>query len=225
MSSVTANTCGAARLLLALISLCGAARAGESREPRVIIVATPTPFPTPTPRARGVFEEHIQRNFSGPLQEKWLLKAENTLPARRDIEKARQSSPHYRRAKTPLSYHLWWYDDFDGVRLPFAITAQGVNYYRNLLAAFRRGDFRGANGLAMSQARLDYRAVIAFHRVWKGKSRSFRNVYLATLELKWSQTCGSLCGLYIDRTRQVVISPQGKILGVFGDGITPVIVS
>ena len=46
---------------------------------------------------------------------------------------------------------------------------------------------------------------------------NFRDVYVAELNLEWSQTCGGLCGAGYKRNKVVVLDATGNVLRMFLD--------
>jgi hypothetical protein len=166
----------------------------------------------------------ISRQFHGAREERLLRKAEAVYPAKAKVLADSEKSfvrilESDRKAKA-----LWWCGRFDGVRLPYAVTAASALYYYNTIQQFRRGNFGAANGIQMNSAHLSYAASIKHQELIVVDKKAFGNVYVATLRLSWSHSCGSMCGMSFDRTRTVVLDPSGRI-AVEGDGIKKVSVN
>ena len=114
----------------------------------------------------------------------------------------------------------WWKGEFDGTRIPVAVTSEAVHYYLEKLDDFENGRwFTTSHGIEMLSAKLEYRASIAPAQF------SGQPAYRADLDLKWFQHCGNLCALGFDKRRTVWLSPAGEILKIEGDGATDAIVS
>lgn len=121
---------------------------------------------------------------------------------------------------------LWWYTSFDGVRIPYAVTASAVAYYLNLIYLYREGDFDGAGTLPMIYASLEYHAKVHFWQTFITDTAKYDRVYVVEQELRWGSYCGMLCGLWFTKRRFVIFSEDtGALLGIIGDGVTGVVVS
>lgn len=160
---------------------------------------------------------HIDRRFLTRREDELLRKAEATYPPKARVlsdsaKTLARLNPAARHSKA-----LWWWGEFDGVRLPYAITGGAVSYYLNQIQQFRHGNFRGSNGIKMVRAHLDYTASLRREKAFLLNKRVLRNVYVVTLRLSWSQDCGRMCGMSFDRARTVVLAPDGTIT-VDGDG-------
>lgn len=163
------------------------------------------------------FSVRINRQFLTARQEQLLRKAEAVYPPKAKVIVASQSSLTRLDSASLNSNALWWWAKFDGVRIPYAVTASAASYYSNLIQQFRRGNFSGANGIRMQRAQLTYTASIRHQDAFVLDNRPYSNVDVATLRLTWTQHCGSLCGMTFDRTRTVVLQSNGAI-AVSGDG-------
>lgn len=119
-------------------------------------------------------------------------------------------------AQPPTNGGAWWVRTFDGIRIPQAITRDAVVYYLDLSRAFQSGDFSGS--IQQISSRFTYRADLTWQESYSLDGRSYRNVLVATMDLSWSNYCGSLCALSFSKRRVVVMDPRGTILRVSGDG-------
>lgn len=167
----------------------------------------------------------IFRKFDGAQQEKLLRVAEAIYPARANVLAAGKKMRGTLSATDKTTKDLWWWNDFDGVRLPYAITTSAVVYYRQKIREFRGGDFKATRGIKMFSANMKYVSDIKYHVDFTQGKRKFRGVYVVKMQLIWEQTCGSVCGMYFNRERTVVLSKNGNVLAVSGDGAESVIVS
>lgn len=173
--------------------------------------------------AEGEYKITIVREYGNPQEAKLIQLAESTYPGRDDVLAAAQSA-WVRKAVLPAE-QLWWYDSFDDVRIPYAVTGDALRYYRDLTLAFRGGDFSGSNNIPMLNSNLDYKATVKHHESYTAGGKAFQDVTLVSLTLTWGQYCGSECAMYFKKEREVVFDRSGKILAVLFDGKTGVLVS
>lgn len=167
----------------------------------------------------------ITREWDGKKELELLKKAEAVYPNKDEIvAEAKKKDSEW---QIPLEDKdpLWWYSSFDGVRIPYAITARAVRYYLDLTQAFRRGDFIVSANIRMLKSQLKYTVAIQYHSNFVYEQQEFRGVYVATLELNWSQYCGNMCAMAFGKKRIVVLAPDGEVRAVFLDGSTPAEVS
>lgn len=173
---------------------------------------------------RRAFVAKVHREFRDPVEERLLRIAEETYPPTKAVLLVTDE----RADRTALSQvkRLWWYGDFDGVRLPYAVTMDAVRYYLGLAQAMGRGETAETRGIPMIQCNFSYSARISpgptkFDRGGRG----FDGVYVADLKLEWSNYCGNLCACWFQLDRTVVLRPDGTVLCVFGDRRPRVLVS
>ena len=166
----------------------------------------------------------IARQYESEEEARLIQMAESVYPNREDVLAV---EGHFLKDKSiPAGEELWWYDAFDGVRVPYAITGDAVRYYRDLTLAFRKGDLAGSNGIRMLKSELHYAAAVARHEHYKSGGREFRDVSVVTMKLSWSQYCGGECAMsFHQKGRIVVFDAAGKIVAVLLDGVTPFAVS
>ena len=200
---------------LALLMLIGC----SSPERRVIrylpqTVAQPNPY-----------RVEVQRTFSDSLQATLLRIAESVYPSRDSVLASVPETERELADSIASAPRAWWNSTFDGVKIPYAITVDAVHYYLDLSDAFRRGDFRESHGLRMDETSFTYTAKIEPAEHFEAEGREYTSVYIARLELSWSQHCGLLCALAVDAERTVVLDSAGTVLAVFGDGEVSVVVS
>jgi len=174
--------------------------------------------------ATTAFTASVHRHFADANEERLLRIAEETYPSPDAILAVAgrlASKQDLRKEK-----RLWWYDEFDGVRLPYAVTMDGVRYYLALIQAVARGDSGQTGGIPMKRAKFSYTASISSRPSTLSRDgRVFRDVYTVDLRLSWSNYCGSLCACSFDLNRTVVLRADGTVLCVFGDQKPMVIVS
>ena len=166
----------------------------------------------------------VRRSFGSPDEERLLRIAESTYPTPVTIQ--RDLEPWYPELPpNPENEDIWWYDSFDGVRIPYALTRASVAYYLRLTEAFRAGDFDSVGTFPMQSSSVEYTATINRRADFVYEGNRFGDVYVIEMELKWGDVCGNLCGLWFTKSRIVVLSLDGKLRAQFGDGVTPFMVS
>jgi hypothetical protein len=100
----------------------------------------------------GTHSIQLTRTFSGQHESALLRKAEAIYP-RRDVLENTFKTAHFRLRELPGNeMPVWWTAQFDGVRMPFAITAAAVRYYYDLSHAFVSQDFRGSANIRHSSS-------------------------------------------------------------------------
>ena len=172
---------------------------------------------------RRAFVATVSRNVGSPEEERLVRIAEETYPPVQSILPIADS-----RHRDALSREErpWWYGTFDGVRLPYAVTMDGVRYYLELIQALARGDSTQTNGIRMKSASFSYHArVSSRYSTYSRDGRVFKDAYLVEMDLSWSDYCGSLCACGFHLNRTVVIRRDGTVLCVFGDQKPMVVVS
>lgn len=172
------------------------------------------------------YRARVGRFFSSPEEERLLRIAESMYPPSETILLDLQQHHHSPASlPDPGDEELWWTQTFDGVRLPYAITRSGVDYYLGLTEAFRAGEFDSVGTIAMLSSSLNYSVVIERHSDFVHEGNRFSDVYVVEMRLAWSNYCGSLCALWFTKSRLVILTPNGTLRAIFGDGITSYSVS
>lgn len=164
------------------------------------------------------FKRIILRKFSNDEEEELIKIAESIYPRRISI----------RNQKTLVNNKdsLWWFNYFDGIKVPYAITGSAVKYYSDLINFYESEDFESAETIKNISAEFKYEAEVNYYSEYETlQNESFKNVYVVNLNLKWFSYCGSLCALWIDAKRTVIIDKINKSIYVFGDEHLPIVVS
>jgi hypothetical protein len=181
---------------------------------------------TAPPEDERSYTQSILRQADGALEASLLARAEAVYPPRDSV-----LAVAWDPAQVPeMGY--WYLGDFDGVRIPYAVTGDAVAYYSELIDAWKASE----QPPFFLQASLEYRAAVSFHEAYTFEetdprtgeplpSESFERVYVAEMSLEWYQYCGDLCAMWIDHERIVVFDEAGELLRVFLDGPRPVPVS
>jgi hypothetical protein len=124
-----------------------------------------------------------------------------------------------------ISEPLWWYQTFDGIRIPWAVTSDAVQYYLDVIMAFRDGNFSDTLGITMKKAYFGYEVSVNYLPKLQVGGLTVENVHMVTMKLSWSQFCGPECAMGFFKTRDVVFDSSGTLLFISGDGATDYIVS
>lgn len=176
-----------------------------------------------------VFTKNIERIYSSNFESDLIFKAESVYPNRDSV--LATVSPFFPQSSIPDS-NLWFYDSFDGILIPFAITAESILYYSNLIDSMSANN--GYNFFL--KANFKYNAEIEFKTSYTfvGKnpqtdeslpSISFERVYVVDMTLDWDNYCGIDCAMWISHKRIVVFDEFGNLLNIFYDCPFPVMVS
>jgi hypothetical protein len=173
--------------------------------------------------AARAFVATVRREFRNPAEERLLRIAEETYPPAKAV--ASVADDRLDRKDLARQKRVWWYDDFDGVRLPYAVTGDAVRYYLELTQAFGKGDWSKTH-IRMKRSDFSYSATIsAGPTTYSKNGLDFTGVYIVELKLGWSNYCGTTCACFFDLDRTVVLRPDGSVVCVIGDRKPMVVVS
>jgi hypothetical protein len=112
---------------------------------------------------------------------------------------------------------LWWCHGTRERRVPWAATRGALKYYLNLSEKFRGGDYHEPGVFPIFTSDLIYTATIARWDEYDLGGRTFHDVYVADVELSWMYDDGTFWP-YSAATRTVILTPEGNLLDVVGDG-------
>jgi hypothetical protein len=195
----------------------------------------PPPAPAPEPGTspfllpdqsweHGGFRLEIRREYEGDGQAELIRRAESEQPPRKAVLALIGDKASQKRVGVGEE-PLWWFQTFDGIRIPYAITQEALLYYVQVMEAFREGDFVPSKGVAMKKAILEYSASVSHHDAFEHSGRILEKVDVVHMSLSWSQYCGGECAMAFHKERIVVFGKGGQVQAVFLDGETPYIVS
>ena len=197
--------------------------AGIGQEPAE--VAAPAFDPADVEWVQGDLSVHIVRDVAGPQQAALLRAAEALDPPREDVLALIASRPRFSVREVPPDGPLWWFSAFDGVRIAYAVTDDALAYYAAMAKAFADGDFSATSGIEMTKGGLQYEAGVTHEERLERDGRSFENVDVVRMTLRWFQYCGGECAMGFSKERVVVFDASGEVLALFGDGMVDVLVS
>jgi hypothetical protein len=178
---------------------------------------------------RGInerFRVDIQRHFGTEQEKNLILIAENTYPAREDV------ATLYPVGTKPedLPEHVWWYyGQFGNMqRLPYAITADAIEYYTQQVRTHARDHLLGGLTQRFPNASelFYYSASIQYFASYEGEGgNTFSNVYVVSMIISFGESVGPGTGSGFGQERVVVLTPEGEVLQVQGDGEADVSIS
>ena len=157
----------------------------------------------------------IKREASDSKLAALIATAEAAQPSKEAVLKAADT------ATPPKGDPLWWYKEELGVRIPFAVTRDAVTYYTGLVHSYGRQSMKR---FTEPTSEFNYHASIQFHADFTHEGKSFTNVHVVSLTLKFTQNfCATVTeGMAIEKVRTVIIDNQGAVVLVHGDGPTDV---
>ena len=181
----------------------------------VAVDAEPKEWPANSNRHQVV----IERIAKTDAENQHIALAESTLPAREAVTQAFAAAPTNKDKPLPADKNLWWYAEQIGVKLPYAVTGEAVDYYKGLVEGWKMAK---RQRYVEPASKLSYTASVKFEEVFKQDGKAFEKVHVVTLKLEFNAdfTTEGTMALRFSKTRQVVISAGGKVLAVFGDGKT-----
>ena len=157
----------------------------------------------------------IIRHSGNEQQARMLKQAEAVYPSKDKIS-WKLNRPSEADSGSTSQEPLWWEGQFDNVRITHVVTAAAALYYYDMSVGLR-GDPQYIKGYPMSRTSLKYMATIKYYSQYTHGERRYNEVYVALLELNWSQYCGGLCGMSFSRKKEVVLDSNGDIVGLYLD--------
>lgn len=165
----------------------------------------------------GNYPVEIVRTYKDAREAEMLRKAEAVYPSADELIKRVEKNPTYWAKNLPSDNEpIWWEGGNDNVRLTFVITTRAVRYYYDLSQGLR-GNPGFVPGFPMVHTSLKYTAAIKHYDEYTHAQKKFKNVYVADLNLEWSNICGGLCGMGFKRNKLVVMDSNGEVLALFLD--------
>jgi hypothetical protein len=160
----------------------------------------------------------IVRRFKDEREEGMLRRAEAVYPGVDSMVAKVAGGPAFFAQFAPLGNEpLWWDSAHSSIRETYAVTSRAVRYYYDLSQELRTDPQRVIPGWGKWQTSLKYLATINYHNQYERGEKKFRDVYVADLNLEWSQVCGGLCGAGYKRNKVVVLDQSGNVLAMFLD--------
>ena len=170
-----------------------------------------------TSEKEGSLKIEISRSFGDSTQEVMLRKAEAVYSGpNKMIEDVFRYLGQWEQQDPEEMAPVWGRRGNDNIQLTDVVTARAVRYYYDLTLAARR-DPHLSTGFNAQSTNLQYDAVIKHVDKFAHSKDTFENVYVADLTLKWSFTCGMLCGMGFTRNKLVVLDSEGNVVAMYLD--------
>ncbi len=116
---------------------------------------------------------------------------------------------------------VWWQGEQLGLKLPFAITKDAVDYYKARVASFGKKEWER---YIEPSSKLNYEAAVSWNETFKTGDKTYEKVFVVLLKLHFSAnfTLGTTESLMFEKERKVILDRNGKVLAIEGDGPTVV---
>lgn len=163
----------------------------------------------------GHHNYYIERVFQTEFEEQLILVAEAIDPNREAVLVVFDGDTSDLPAEG-----LWWYRDFDTVRILYAITGDAIEYYVGLVEMWGERGIDEYADIFWRRSELTYRADVESMASFTIDGQTFENLYVVSMRLEWYAYCGTVCAHFFEKERTVVFSEEGTLLAVFGDGET-----
>lgn len=178
-------------------------------------------------QSKNEYTKQIDRIYSNDFEKNLITIAESIYPPRDSVINV---TPPELIPFIPDS-NYWFYQTFDGVAIPYAITNEAIIYYSEIIDTLN-----SIQNSFIYKAVFGYSAKATFYNsyIFEGidpitrlplQSETFNDVYVISMDLSWDHYCGPECGLYIDHKRIVVFDNLGNLIKIFYDGEIPIMVS
>jgi hypothetical protein len=200
-------------LLLLVPSACGAGSAAGYYVDSIQVGAEPPAVRNESGREYNVI---IVRGAPDSLTSRLLAIAECAYPSR-SLLVGLAATNGYDMGSDTARVPLWWCRGNRERRIPWAATRGALRYYLTLSEKFREGDYHEPGVRLIFTSDLIYTATIARWDEYELQKRSFHDVYVADVELFWMYDDGTMWPR-VTASRLVILTPEGKILAVDGDG-------
>lgn len=171
--------------------------------------------------AGGAFRLTVVRNADSEEARRLLRQAESLFPSRESIEAEvadvlrSRSGPGWAarmREVASITGPRWWWDTFDRILTPYALTGPAVAYYLDRLRELAAGPnpFVESSGTARHSGEVTYRAGV--------QCDADSGLCVVRMRLDWRYDCGSLCAIWFTEERSVTFDSAGRVVSVEGDG-------
>lgn len=165
----------------------------------------------------------IERKFNGEKQEELIRIAEAIYPQvtgeeKHDFDPNKESEYEADRRKEggyvkPIESKPYWSSsNFDGVKISKIISQRSIAYYRDLVLRYRTSQ---PVPYRMNSTELTYIATVNSFGSTQVAGKTYENVSVVTLKIKWTQYCGSLCAGAFNTEKVVVFDRSGKPIALF----------
>jgi hypothetical protein len=147
----------------------------------------------------------------------YLKLAESIYPKREVIEKS-ITAPE----ENWFFERLWWYEKHKDFLVPFALTADSVNYYINKYKETKNqikkmNAVQSGKGSSLRRVEFSYTTKVKDEGDMIIGGVSVPKIRVI-MEMKWYDYCGQPCGWGFVKKREVVFAGKAKVLSISGDG-------
>jgi hypothetical protein len=161
----------------------------------------------------------------GTLDRRLLERAEHVYPAEEAIERAGAvdaGGGHVRAMAeaSTLPGDRWWWRDWDGVLLPYALTAAAVEHFIDRV----RDLSVQPNPAAQYEPSVEHRASVEYTAT-AVRTSDPEAPFQVDMRVHFRLYCGRLCALSFTHSRTVLFGADREVLRVFGDGPPTYVVS
>ena len=174
------------------------------------------------------YSKSIEREYDNEFERSLIDSAEAVYPPRDSVLSAVSDNNRDHIPET----NYWFYRSIDQVLIPFAITAEAVDYYSTLIDSMKAG----ITHQFINSAEFEYRTSISFEEEYEFNwpeelvdsyiertgeqppEETFHQVYVVKKKIRWEHRCVEHCGLWLKRDRVVIINKNNDIKRVFLDG-------
>lgn len=213
----------------ALIRLAATILAGVALTQTTTTDVLPGAMPKDWPANPAKHIVSVHRESVDKQQAAMIALAEATLPSKELLLQAMKAGDRNdplglnqpKDAKLPAGEKVWWYKEQLGIRIPCAITAEAVAYYKDLVNKYGK---QAHKRYLEPSSNVNYQASTMFKKEFIIDGKTFKDVNVITLKLAFNQSfCASGTeGMHIKKERIVIVDNAGKVLHISGDGPTAV---
>jgi len=171
-------------------------------------------------RNEGAYYLIFQRRYSNSEEEQLLKIAEATYPKREVMSVAIEAAPHG-LDPIPEVEDLWWYAEYNDVRVPYAITGKSANFFLTLYKQITGQKWESG----YPRCTFRYHARINQMERYAIGGNVFQNVYVVRMNLEWRLVRGPRSAIHFEKERMVILDVNHNVLGVFGDWYPTVMIS
>jgi len=172
--------------------------------------------PMPREQTSSDYECIVRRTAPDSAASRLLSIAECAYPPR-DLLAGFAVDKGYEIGSDTSGVPLWWCRGTNERRVPYAATRGALEHYLRLTEKYRDREYREPGARRIFTSELVYHATIARREEFAVGDRPFRDVWVASVALSWTYDDGTFMPLVTAR-RTVVLSSNGEILAVDGDG-------
>lgn len=182
---------------------------------KAALLAGTEPKEWPSDPSRHVVK--IERIAQNEAESALITAAENFAPEEKPLLAAAQKQDEAAK----LVAKQWWYYEALSVKIPFALTADAVSYYTDLVNGFGK---QKLTRYSAPGSHFHYQARVSKQETFELDGKTFTKVSVVTLSLSFSQQFVTTLteGMDIAKTRTVVFDAAGKVIHCSGDGETEV---